>query len=234
MRVEIKKAKKICDNKIILDVEDVCLETGKIYALLGPNGAGKTTLLRAISGVDKGCVREVSFEASDPWSSRSIGYMPQSAYLFDTTVEKNVFLGFADKSYSKQKMEKLAFDALEKVGMDKFAKSKARSLSGGESQRVALARMLVMKKDLILLDEPTSATDVVGAELIESYLMDLNKSYGMTFVFSTHNPSQASRIAHEVIFMNNGRICEKGDAREVLDNPGEAETEKFLKNWRLK
>ncbi|HAE62407.1 MAG TPA: hypothetical protein DCG38_08760, partial [Eubacteriaceae bacterium] len=203
MRVEIKKARKKCGQKTILDVEGVCIESGKIYALLGPNGAGKTTFLRAISRVDKDIESEmylIGLENSD-----CVGYMPQSAYLFDTTVEKNVLLGFVGKNMAKPEMEKLAFEALKRVGMERFAKSKAKSLSGGESQRVALARMLVMKKNLVLLDEPTSATDVVGAEMIEDYILDLNKKYGITFVFSTHNPSQAARIAHEVIFMDNGR-----------------------------
>jgi len=234
MRVEIKKAKKKCGQKTILDVEGVCIESGKIYALLGPNGAGKTTFLRAISGVDKDIEREMSLIGVEQPHCEKVGYMPQSAYLFDATVEKNVLLGFVGKNMAKKDMEKLAFEALERVGMERFAKSRARSLSGGESQRVALARMLVMKKDLVLLDEPTSATDVVGAEMIEDYILNLNKKYGITFVFSTHNPSQAARIAHEVIFMDNGRINEMGNAREVLDNPQNKETEKFLKNWRLK
>ncbi len=234
MRVEIKKAKRVCGAKTILDVTNLCLESGKIYAILGPNGAGKTTLLRGVAGIDKEIDIELVFDGFTYSTGVHVGYMPQSAYLFDTTVEKNVVLGFVGKSEEKPELEKLAFEALAKVGMEKFSKTRAKSLSGGESQRVALARMLVMRKDLVLLDEPTSATDVVGAELIEKYIVDLNKRYGITFVFSTHNPSQAARIAHEVIFMDNGRINEKGDARNVLDNPQNQETEKFLKNWRLK
>jgi ABC-type phosphate transport system ATPase subunit len=106
-------------------------------------------------------------------------------------------------------------------------------LSGGEAQRVALARTLILGRSLVLLDEPASATDISGVQLAENYIRTVNKGDGSTIVFSTHNPSQAAHVADEVIMMFRGKIVEKGSPSKVFDSPEEQETKDFLQHWRI-
>ncbi|NTW71603.1 MAG: ATP-binding cassette domain-containing protein [Eubacteriaceae bacterium] len=233
MRVEVLKAEKKVGGRKILDASDFTIESGRIYAVMGPNGAGKTTLLRILAGIEQSAFSQILYDGSELVPRDKIAYMTQSAYLFDTTVGKNVLLGIEDEGASEEEMNRAVSDSLRKVGMEGFLEAKAKSLSGGEAQRVALARILIMKKDLVLLDEPSSATDIKGAELIEEYIQEVNKNERTTFVFTTHNPSQAQRIADEIIFMNSGKITEKGVPSRILNKPENEETERFLRNWRI-
>lgn len=233
MKVEVIKAEKIRGGRKILNVSDLTIERGKIYAVIGPNGSGKTTLLRTLAGIDKEAFTNILYDGNEFIPRNRIAYMTQNAYLFDTTVWKNLLLGIEDSGLSPEEMETTVTESLKKVGMESFAKSKVRFLSGGETQRVAAARIMIMKKDLILLDEPSSATDIKGAEMIEDYIKEVNEKDGKTIVLSTHSPSQAQRLAHEVIFINSGIVTEKGVPSKVLFNPEHEETERFLKNWKI-
>ncbi|MGE5628962.1 MAG: energy-coupling factor ABC transporter ATP-binding protein [Solirubrobacterales bacterium] len=233
MKVEVLKAEVTRAARKILDVTDLTLESGKIYAIIGPNGSGKTTLLRQIAGLDHDSSCKILYDGSTDFPKDKVAYMNQNVYMFDTSVRKNLILGIESLNFSKSEMDSIVKFSLDRVGMGGFLESKAKFLSGGEAQRIGLARILIMKKDLILLDEPSSATDIAGAELIENYIREVNKLDGRTFIFSTHNPSQAQRIAHEIIFLSSGKILEKGIPSIVLNNPENKETERFLKNWRI-
>ena len=233
MKVEVLRAEVTRVGRKILDVSDLTLESGKIYAVIGPNGSGKTTLLRHIAALDQDFSCRILYDGAADFPKDRVAYMNQNVYLFDTSVKKNLLLGIEDQNLPKTEMDLVVKYSLERVGMENFSESKARFLSGGEAQRVAVARVLIMKKDLILLDEPSSATDIAGAELIEEYIREVNEREGKTFIFSTHNPSQAQRIAHEIIFLNSGKVTEKGIPSKVLNNPDHEETERFLKNWRI-
>ncbi len=232
MKVEVLKAEITRAQRKILDITDLTLESGKIYALIGPNGSGKTTLLRSIAALDHEPSCQILYDGSEHMPKDKVSFLTQNIYLFDTTVKKNMLLGI-DNKLPQLNIDSAINEALKRVGMESFSDSKARFLSGGEAQRIAVARTLVMKKDLILLDEPSSATDIAGAELIEDYIREVNQKDGKTFIFSTHNPSQAQRLAHEIIFLNSGKITEMGTAEKVLNNPDHEETERFLKNWRI-
>lgn len=233
MRVELINAKRLYNDKTILDIDSLVLERGKIYAVLGPNGSGKTTLLRIMAGIDRASSGYIYYNSVKKPQVNDIAYMPQNTYMFDMTVLENVELGIKNSRIAGGDAGNLAKHALSCVGMGDFSNVKARSLSGGEAQRAALARTLVLGKSLILLDEPASATDISGAELVEGYIKTLNENNGSTVVFTTHNPSQAARIADEVIMMYCGRVIEKGSAKSVFNSPQKQETKDFLKSWRL-
>lgn len=233
MRVELLNVKKSFYDKTVLDIDRLYLEEGKIYAVLGPNGSGKTTMLRIISGIDQASSGYIYYNGVVKSQNMDVAYMPQNTYLFDMTVLKNVTLAIKSTGISSSAARGRAVYALGCVGMADFCHLKARSLSGGEAQRVALARTLALEKSLILLDEPSSATDICGMELVEKYIKAANEKNGSTMVFTTHNPSQAARIADAVIIMHYGRVIEQGEPLLVFHSPQKQETMDFLKNWRL-
>lgn len=233
MRVKLLNVKRVFDNKTVLDIDKLMLESGKIFAVLGPNGSGKTTMLRIMAGIDRDFSGSVCYNGVEKIYDNSIAYMPQNVYMFDLTVIENVMLGIKSGGIRSSDARSRAEYALTCVGMSGFSNVKARSLSGGEAQRVALARTLVLGKSLVLLDEPASATDISGIELVERYIKKVNGKDGSTIVFTTHNPSQAVRMADEVIIMHCGRLIEKGSPASVFDSPRKQETKDFIRSWRI-
>lgn len=233
MRVELLNTKKTYNGKTVLDIDSLIFDSGKTYAILGANGSGKTTMLRILAGIDSADSGRVYYDGMESPKEKYAAYMPQSTYMFDLTVLENVILGIKYKGISDSEVRDRAMHALESVGMKDFYNSKARSLSGGEAQRVALARTLLLGKSLLLLDEPASATDIKGVALVENYIKSTSKKHGATIAFTTHNPSQASRLADEVIVMYNGRVIEKGSPSVLFSSPQEQETKDFLKSWRI-
>ncbi|HEX2945495.1 MAG TPA: ATP-binding cassette domain-containing protein [Clostridia bacterium] len=233
MRVELINLKRYFNEKKALDIDRLLIESGKVYAVLGPNGSGKSTMLRILAGFDRDFSGSVCYNGMEKLQYNCISYMPQSIYMFDFTVLENVLLGFGRGRIDRSDALSRVKAALGFVGMDGFSNAKARSLSGGEAQRVALARTLVLGRDLVLLDEPSSATDITGVGLAEKYIRSVNSKDGSTIVFTTHNPSQAARIADEVIMMHSGRIVEIGSPQQIFDSPKEQETRDFLRNWRI-
>lgn len=233
MRVELQNVKKTYGNKTVLDVDSLTLEKGKVYALLGPNGSGKSTMLRIMAGFDSDFTGSVSYNESIKKQAKEIAYMPQMVYMFDISVYQNVILGLQEKKELSCDVKTRVERALGFVGMKEFSDVKARSLSGGEAQRVALARTLILGRSLVLLDEPASATDISGVQMAENYIRTVNKDDGSTIVFSTHNPSQAAHVADEVIMMFRGKVVERGTPSKVFNSPEEQETKDFLQHWRI-
>jgi len=229
MSINIKGIKKEYSGRIVLDIDRFELESGKIFAILGPNGSGKTTLLRIISGIDKATAGTIQYNGYGSVPADSIAFLPQKPYIFDMKVIDNVILGIKKHNNAR----KLALDALERVGMSDFAEAGARSLSGGEAQRMALARTLVLGKHLVLLDEPATSMDVGSISLVDNYLKHVKEKDGSTIIFTTHNPSQAINSADEVIIVYKGHIAENGPPGEVINSPKTEETRIFLENWRI-
>lgn len=229
MRVGLSSVKKKYGDRIILDIDEFEFESGKIYAVIGPNGAGKSTMLRIMAGLDKADCGKILYEGSEKKTSDNIAFMPQKPYIFDITVLENVIMGIKRGSNALE----CAKEALLYVGMSGFENAKARSLSGGEAQRAAVARTLVLRKDLVLLDEPASSADISSMRLIEDYVKMVNKRYGSTIIFNTHNPSQALRIANHIIILWDGRIIEYGSPSVIFSSPCRPETKEFLQNWRI-
>lgn len=229
MKIILRAVKKCYNGREVLNIENLEFESGKIYALLGPNGAGKTTLLRVIAGAEKPDEGSIYYNGIDSIKDGSIAYLPQKPYLFDMTVMDNVCIGFKKSDNVLLKADK----ALKYLGMEGFKNSKMLGLSGGEAQRVVIARTLVLEKKLVLLDEPLSSVDISSMQLVEDYIKKVNKRDGSTIIFSTHSPSQALRVADEALFMQDGKVIEKGAPLNLLNSPKEKETADFLKNWRI-
>ena len=199
-------------------------EEGKRYALIGVNGSGKSTLLRILAGTllpDSGQIKGVPIS--------EMGYMPQSPYAFSFSVRKNVEIAMQNVPDASRKARR----ALKAVGMERLADAHGNKLSGGEAQRMAVARMITLPRKLLLLDEPTSSTDIKGTDKIEATLLQYAADTGCTMVLSTHSPAQALRLAEEIIFLDQGLIAEQGTAEAVLKHPRNEQTRHFLQHWRL-
>ena len=222
--IELVNITKNYANRLVLDIDQITFEGGKRYALIGVNGSGKTTLLRIIAGIIKPDTGEVKNILAD-----SMGYMPQSPYAFGFTVQKNVEMAIIKSTTTA----KQALQALKAVGMADMANARGNKLSGGETQRMALARMIALPRKLLLLDEPTSSADIEGTDQIENTLLRYAADTGCTVILSTHSPAQALRLAEEIVFLDQGEIAEQGTSVNVLKNPQSERAKMFLEHWRI-
>ena len=211
-------------GRVVLDIPELHFEPGRRYGIIGENGSGKTTLIRLLVGTIKATSGRI-----EGFEGKKLGYLPQSPYAFSFSVLENVALALDGQSDAKQ----LAQKALESGGMENLLKARGDRLSGGEAQRMALARVLVRSYDILLLDEPTSSTDVRSMDLIETTLRDYVRNTGCALIFSTHSPAQALRLAEEVLYLEKGWLVEQGPAEELFNSPKDERTRAFLGHWRL-
>lgn len=217
IRVEVK-------NRTILDIPGLELAEGKRYGVIGENGSGKTTLLRLLAGT---LVPNTGQLLGMPVAGQ-VGYLPQSPYAFSLSVLENIKMAITEEN-----SEQIAKTALEKVGLSALLRSRGDRLSGGEKQRMGLARLLALPRSLLILDEPSSATDIRGTDVIEALLLEWHRESKGTLIFSTHSPAQVVRLAEEVLFMDKGRVIERGSPKELFDAPQNEETRSFLSHWKL-
>jgi len=224
--IELTNIQKRYGSRVVLDLPALTIAPGERLALIGPNGSGKSTLLRLLAGVI--CAEEGTLRL-DGLSRAEIGYLPQHPYAFDLSVQKNVELALA----GEQEKTRKAQAALERVGLLHLCKARANRLSGGETQRMAIARVLVRPRKLLLLDEPTASADIQAIELIENAIHAYAQETGCTLVFSSHAPSQAMRLSTRVLALDGGTIGELGETEQVLQTPQVESTQAFLKNWKI-
>ena len=210
---------KSYEKRAALSFPGIELPDGGICAIIGSNGSGKSTLARVLSGV-------ISADGGTSPLSKDIkvGYMPQKSFAFRMSTQANLQLAGGEPK-AKELMERLHISHL--------AKQRAKKLSGGETARMALARLLMQPYDLLILDEPTASMDIESTALTEEVVRDYCRTTGCTVLWVTHSLQQARRIADYALFLHCGTLCEAGSADEVLFTPKEAETQKFLEFYGL-
>ena len=213
MRVEAFS--KTYEGRKVLEFEGMELEPGKIYAVIGANGSGKSTFAKCIAGIistdKKGQIIDKKI---------TVGYMPQKSYAFSMSVEKNIALGGDDQARGQKLMEQLQITHL--------AKKRGNRLSGGETARMALARVMIRSFDIMILDEPTAAMDIETSLLSEQLIMDYCKETNCALVWVTHSLQQAKRVADKVLYFYRGKLMEYGDKEKVLNAPEQPQTKRFL------
>ena len=231
--VEVRGLRKAYGERVVLDVESLSLVAGRSYALVGPNGSGKSTLLKVLSGVVNATNGSIDVAGGVARDAVTVGYMPQRSYAFGFSVFRNVSLALDGSGLPKPEVNDRVRVALDAVGMGAFSEARGSGLSGGEAQRVALARILVRDLDVVLLDEPTASMDIAGTMLVEEALARYRQRTGCLMVTATHAPSQARRISDEAIMLSAGRVVESGTTSDVLTHPTSAEGREFLSYWSL-
>jgi len=213
-QLELRNVTHRYDGKVILDISRLSIERGKIYSVLGPNGSGKTTLLSIMNLLMPPTSGQLFFEGrpvqyegdSRLGIQRSMAMTLQTPYLFNTTVEGNIGYGLKARGIPKKNRAAIIEGALQQVGLRGFAKRRARELSGGETQLVAIARALVLDPKILFLDEPTANVDVGHIQQLEEVIAVINRDRGTTIVLTTHNLPQAYRLAHHVFPLFEGRL----------------------------
>jgi putative ABC transport system ATP-binding protein len=211
--------RRIADRILVSDIS-VKVEPGEVLAVVGPSGAGKSSFLRLLNRLDEPTGGTIRLNGRDyrhiaPRElRRRVGMVMQVAYLFPGTVAANVAFG------PRQRGEKLSLEQiaalLERVGLPGYQERDVSNLSGGEAQRVSLARALANAPEALLLDEPTSALDDALARGIEDLVLSIIRERGMTCVIVTHNTAQAHRIADRTMILKTGKLVAIGPTKEVL------------------
>ncbi len=213
MLYEMNEACKIFENKTVLEIPELSIEAGKIIAILGENGSGKTTFLKILaflSRLSSGLLYfrsiPVEYNSSLNQIRRVVTLVEQHPILFSGSVYDNIEYGLKIRKVKRNKRNTLIHETLEMVGMEKFSTQHAKTLSGGQTKRIALARALIFKPDVLLCDEPTASVDTENKTIILEILKKINKRYKISVIFSTHNPNQAEILAHRVLYFQQGRL----------------------------
>ncbi|WP_341782547.1 ABC transporter ATP-binding protein [Ectopseudomonas mendocina] len=211
---------------------------GQFITLLGPSGCGKSTLLRCIAGLTAVDGGQILLDGQDlvpmPPQKRGIGMVFQSYALFpNMTVTQNVAFGLRMQKVPGAEASKRVAEALELVELNDYAARYPHQLSGGQCQRVALARSLVTRPRLLLLDEPLSALDARIRKHLREQIRAIQRELGLTTIFVTHDQEEALVLSDRIVLMNGGQIVQSGDAETLYTAPADAFAAGFIGNYNL-
>lgn len=209
----LQNLRKSYDGRIVLDVSSLELENGKIYAVIGANGSGKSTMAKIAAGI-------IDPDSAKPDNKLQTGYMPQKSFAFRMSLRKNMRINGGDAEREEALLKALKIEHLADAG--------AKRLSGGETARMALARLLMRDYELIVLDEPCSAMDIESTLLAEKLIRDYRDRIGCAVLIVTHSISQAERIADEVLFLSDGKLIERGSPENLINHPESEITRRFI------
>jgi putative spermidine/putrescine transport system ATP-binding protein len=224
-------------NTLFTDIE-FHAEQGELVTLLGPSGCGKSTLLRCLAGlteVDRGAIMLADQDITQlPPQRRGIAMVFQSYALFpNMTVEQNVAFGLRMQRLARDEVQQRVQEVLILVELQGFATRYPHQLSGGQCQRVALARSLIVRPRLLLLDEPLSALDARIRRHLREQIRAIQQELGLTTVFVTHDQEEALTLSDRIVLMREGRIVQSGDAETLYTAPVDAFAAGFIGNYNL-
>ncbi len=236
--VSVQKLHKSYAGSPVFENIDCHIERGEFVTLLGPSGCGKSTLLRCIAGLTPVDSGQILLDGHDivPLSpqKRGIGMVFQSYALFpNMTVEQNVAFGLRMQKVKADESQLRVREALELVELGTFAGRYPHQLSGGQCQRVALARSLVTRPRLLLLDEPLSALDARIRKHLREQIRAIQRELGLTTIFVTHDQEEALTLSDRIFLMNQGRIVQSGDAETLYTAPVDLFAAGFIGNYNL-
>jgi tungstate transport system ATP-binding protein len=211
----------------ILDGITLKLDAGLPTVLIGPNGAGKTTLLRAAMGLLRPTSGLVTWAGREHAAPTRRAILFQRAAMLRRTAADNIRYALAAAKVPRARREGRVAELLADVGLTGLERRPARRLSGGEQQRLALARALARDPDLLILDEPTASLDPAATKAIEDIVRKIS-THGVKVVMSTHDLGQARRVAGDVVLLHRGRLIENTPAAEFFVSPHTDEGRKFI------
>lgn len=222
--LEVKNLSKHFDDFTAVKNVDFAVEEGGFFSILGSSGCGKTTLLRIIAGFQQETEGDVIIHGQSmkgiPPEKRPVNIVFQNLALFPMmNVRENVAFGLKRQKLKKDVINSKISEMLERVGLNGFEKKKVTDLSGGQRQRVAIARSLVMNPSILLLDEPLGALDRKLREHMKVELKLLQKEIGTTFVYITHDQSEALVMSDKVAVMHDGQFEQIDTPRNLYKNP---------------
>lgn len=221
------------------------VKDGEFLSILGPSGCGKTTILRILIGLETADSGEIVKDGVNitklPSAQRKMGIVFQNYALFENmSVLRNVEYALLKSAgtkgeYSKETATMKAKEMLKLVGLEEHLSKKPRQLSGGQQQRVAIARTLALNPDVILFDEPMSALDVDTRLSLRSELKDLQKQFGTTMIYITHDQEEAFAMSDRIMVMDSGVIHQLDTPQNIIDHPADDYVKRFvIKNIEIK
>ncbi len=217
--MKISAFTKTYGKRAVLSLPELELPQGKITAVIGPNGSGKSTLAKVLAGIERADGKKEILPGV------SVGCLAQKSFPFRMSTEKNILQNGNDPVRARELMKALGIEAL--------AGQSAKKLSGGETARMALCRILMRRYDLLILDEPTAAMDMESTLAAEKLIRSACAEQGCALLLITHSVSQARRLADRVIVLHRGELVEQGDAAQVLSEPKREQTGRFLEFYGL-
>ena len=224
------------NGRVTLEVGQLSIRRGETLTVVGPNGAGKSTLLLALAHLLRPARGGIRFDGKPihEWGDleyrRKISFVFQSPLLMDMTVEQNVALGLTFRGVSKQETLERADTWMKALGIESLAKRRASQLSGGEAQRVSLARAFTLEPELLLLDEPFAALDPPTHARLLDDLSNILKENQRTAVFVTHNLKEAAKISHRIAVIAGGELKQVGTAQQIKLHPADETVRAFLRD----
>ncbi|MBX8515421.1 ABC transporter ATP-binding protein [Pseudomonas cichorii] len=236
--VSIENLQKSYSSTAVFSDINCAIERGEFVTLLGPSGCGKSTLLRCIAGLTSVNSGRILLDGQDlvpvTPQKRNIGMVFQSYALFpNMTVEQNVAFGLRIQKVNADDVQKRVAEVLKLVELTDFASRYPHQMSGGQCQRVALARSLVTRPRLLLLDEPLSALDARIRKHLREQIRAIQRELGLTTIFVTHDQEEALTMSDRIFLMNQGRIVQSGDAETLYTSPANVFAAGFIGNYNL-
>ena len=222
--LDIQNIKKCFGSFVAVDTLNFQVEDGSFFSILGPSGCGKTTLLRIIAGFQRPTEGQILIRGQDmskvPPNRRPVNLVFQNLALFPMmNVGENIAFGLKRQGFSVSEITQRVDSMLERVHLSGYGKKDIAQLSGGQKQRVAIARSLVLEPSLLLLDEPLGALDLKLREQMKIELKKLQAEVGTTFMYITHDQSEALVMSDRVAVMNEGRFEQIDTPRNLYSNP---------------
>jgi len=233
--VEVEGLKVRRGKRLVLEVDRLAVEEGEVLAVIGPNGAGKSTLLEALALLTPAemTYRFAGRTARLPQEAlalrRQMAVVFQQSLLLDGTVFDNVAIGLRLRRIPKAEIQRRVTEALERFGVAHLARRHARALSGGEAQRVSLARALALQPRVLFLDEPFGALDVLSRSSLLQDLPGILRTTGVTTLFVTHDFTEIPPMADRVAVLMDGRIRQVGTPQEIFSKPADDSVFKLVR-----
>ncbi|MGI6063362.1 ABC transporter ATP-binding protein [Blautia sp.] len=231
--LKLENLKKVYDGVTILENINLDIEDGEIISILGPSGCGKTTLLNLILGIAEADGGKIFFNGQDitkvPMEKRGFNIVFQDYALFpNLNVYENITYGLRNNPDISSPQE--VQDLIRLLELEEHLNKRIDQLSGGQKQRAALARTMVMKPKILLLDEPLSALDGVIKESIKDRIKTIAKEFNLTTIIVTHDPEEALTLSDRVLILEKGGIAQYGKPSEIITHPENPFVKKFILN----
>ena len=232
-QIRFENITKKFGDKVILKDMNLTIEDGSFTVMIGPSGCGKTTLLRIIAGIGPQTSGKVYLDGKDisktPPAQRNVAMVFQNYAIYPTmTVRENIEFGLKNNKVPKAEREQLIAEYAEVVGLTEYLDRKPSTLSGGQRQRIALARAMVKKPKVFLMDEPLSNLDAKLRVQMRTELIELHRKLKTTFVYVTHDQTEAMSMASHIILMDKGLIQQSAAPRIIYNDPENLFTAQFI------